>query len=704
MLDKNNNIVQKFHHLVYYPNLTIEQTVYKILLELKLDKEVAINLFISRLNFYLSITEQSLSFVDFNNKNKTTTLFSEFYSFSFCENNYFNDSKSNRLRYNKVFNTLENLLKIKITRNNKFDFSKVNQEQLVFFKGWFITNKKNEVFIDFIKFYNNFGKNITNDYFKKIELFVLNKGIKTFSNNRALVSKLLNLLANKKEISLSHNDIVQLMKEYFLFHQEKGHDVNGKKLSWNWFVELCHSVFNLKEYEQYFLSKTQNYNTHISTKNGKQYKTKLITEIPLEIYDNEAFDLLFKRINQDINLITRWADDTINYHYNKFLNVKEEFRIKSEYYNNSVKNIAMLKFGKYDRINQSHLYDKDAYLNRNVLFAIAVKLILNHPEITDSFITNFIYLDNKDNIIGISNTDQGTYLIGYKPRKGNTLAEQKILLNNETSKLISILLEMSKDIRKNLKDNNNDLYKKLFISGSVNNLTVTDFLNPSFMVNKEPFNHIINYLQEQQNISYEDSVNFARNVSLTKIRASRGVQVYFETQSTTKMAKALGHTKYDPQLLSRYLPAPILEFFQRRWILLFQKGIICEAMKDSEFLLKASSFKNMEQLNKFLENHTLKNIPNVSNDKKHNTKSDDDLKVYISVDEEKIAALLSIGKAIENAKDLNNVSSKAIYWKQLGEEIVKEINNNHSYAQYKNVVVNAKNKIQANLFDKVIYE
>lgn len=704
MINKNKDVVQSFRHLVHYPNLTIEQTVYGTIAALKLDKEVAINYFLSRLNFYLYITEQKLSFIDFNNKDKMIAMFSEFYSFSFGENNYFNDSKSNRLRYNKVFQTLENLLKIQIIRDNKFDFSKVNQEKLVFFRGWFINNTKNEVFVDFIKFYNNFGKNITNDYFKKIELFGLSKGVKTFSNNRALVRELLNLLANKKEIFLSHNDIVQLMKEYFLFHQEKGHDINGKKLSWNWCVELCHSVFNLTEHEQYFLSKTQNYNTHISTKNGKQYKTKLITEIPLEVYDNEAFDILFKRINQDVNLITKWADDTINYHYNKFLNVKEEFRVKSEYYNKSVKDIAMLKFGKYDRINQSHLYDKDSYLNRNVLFAIAVKLILNHPEITDSFIANFIYLDNKDNIIGISNTDQGTYLIGYKPRKGKTLAEQKILLNNETSKLISILLEMSKDIRKNLKDNNNDLYKKLFISGSVNNLTVTDFLNTSFMVNKEPFNHIINYLQEQQNISYDDSVNFAKNVSLTKIRASRGVQVYFETQSTTKMAKALGHTKYDPQLLSRYLPAPILEFFQRRWILLFQKGIICEAMKDSAFLLKASSFKEMEQLNTFLENHTLKNIPNVSNDKKDKTKSEDDLKVYISVDEEKIAALLSIGKAIENAKDLNNVSSKAIYWKQLGEEIVKEINNNHSYAQYKNIVVNAKNKIQASLFDKVIYE
>ena len=364
----------------------------------------------------------------------------------------------------------------------------------------------------------------------------------------------------------------------------------------------------------------------------------------------------------------------------------------------------MLKFGKYDRINQSHIYDKDSYLNRNVLFAIAVKLILNHPEITDSFISNFVYWDEKDNVVGINNTDQGTYLIGYKPRKGKTLAEQKILLNDETSKLISILLEMSVDIRKNLKDNNNDLYKKLFISGSVNNLTITGFSNLSFLPNKEPFNNIITYLQEKQNISYDDSVNFSRNVSLTKIRASRGVQVYFETQSTTKMAKALGHTKYDPQLLSRYLPAPILEFFQRRWILLFQKGIICEAMKDSEFLLKASNFKDMEQLNTFLENHTLKNIPNVSNNKKDNTQSDDDLKVYISVDEEKIAALLSIGKAIENSKDINKVSSKAIYWKQLGEEIVKEINNNHIYAQYKNIVENAKNKIQANLFDKVIYE
>lgn len=129
------------------------------------------------------------------------------------------------------------------------------------------------------------------------------------------------------------------------------------------------------------------------------------------------------------------------------------------------------------------------------------------------------------------------------------------------------------------------------------------------------------------------------------------------------MSKALGHTKYDPQLLSHYLPASILDFFQRRWILLFQKGIICESLKDSSFLFKASNFKNMEQLNTFLENHALKNIPNTFNDDKDNPKENNEAKVYISIDEEKIATLLSIGVAIDNSKDHNKISSKAIYWK-----------------------------------------
>lgn len=702
MIKYNNNVVQKFNHLKYYPKTNIDEKSLKFLNSLNVSEDIALDYFIDRLNFYLSITSKQLNFKILNNKEQITKLINEFYSFMFSKNNLFNYSKTNQGRYNKIFTSIESTLSIKLSRICDFDYSQLPIDKLNYFNGWYINEGKKNVFINLIKFYDTFGEHLTNEYFSKIKVFVLNKKLKSFRGN--LLTKFLNHLADKKSLSFNHDEIVLFMKDFFISHQEKNNDINCVKPDWNYFILLLQRLIPQENHEQYLLNKKTNYHTNIKQKNGKEFKTKLITEIPLEIYDNEAFDILFKKINQDVNLIEQWADYTINYHYQKFLNVNEEFKVHSQYYNLGVKEIAMLKFGKYDKINKEHIYDIDSYFNRNVLFAICIKLILNHPEITDSFILNCLYYDEKDKIVGVESTDQGKYLIGYKLRKGQSLAEQKILLNEETSKLISILLEMTSDIRKNLKDNNNPLYKKLFISACVNNLIVTELPQNSFMVNKEPFNHIINYLQEHHGISLEDSIQFTRNVTLTKIRASRGVQVYFETQSTTQMAKALGHTKYDPQLLSRYLPAPILNFFQRRWVLLFQKGIICEAMKDSEFLLKASSFKNMEQLNKFLENHTLKNIPNTSNDNKDESSLNDDLKIYISVDEEKIAALLSIGKAIENANSLNNVSSKAIYWKQLGEEIVREINNNHSYAQYKNIVENAKNKIQANLFDKVIYE
>lgn len=702
MIKYNNNTVQKFSHLKYYSRNSIDDKSLLFLKNLNVSEDLALEYFIDRFNFFLCLTSIKLDFKILKNKSHSTKIFNEFYSFMFSDNNLFNYSKNNQGRYNKIFISIENHLSIKLSRFCDFDYSALPADKLKYFKGWYITEGKKNVFINLINFYDTFGEKLTNEFFSKIKVFVLNKKLKSFRG--ILLTKFLNHLAHKKSLSFNHDEIISFMKEFFINHQEKNNDINSVKPDWNYFIFLLQSLIPQENYEQYLLNKKTNYNTNIKQRNGKDFKTKLITEIPLEIYDNEAFDILFKKINQDVHLVEQWADYTISYHYNKFLNIKEDFKVKAKYYNLGVKEIAMLKFGKYDRIKKEDIYDIESYLNRNVLFAICIKLILNHPEITDSFIVNCLYYDEKDNIVGVKHTDQGKYLIGYKLRKGQNLAEQKILLNEDSSKLISILLEMSSDIRKNLKDNNNPLYRKLFISACVNNLIVTDLPQNSFMINKEPFNHIINYLQKQHNISLEDSIQFTRNVTLTKVRASRGVQVYFESQSTTQMAKALGHTKYDPQLLSRYLPSPILDFFQRRWILLFQKGIICEAMKDSEFLLKASSFKNMDQLNVFLENHTLKDIPNMPGKNKNKVIKEDDLKIYISVDEEKIAALLSIGKAIENAKDINKISSKAIYWKQLGEEIVKEINNNYSYAQYKNIVANAKNKIQANLFDKVIYE
>ena len=100
------------------------------------------------------------------------------------------------------------------------------------------------------------------------------------------------------------------MKEFFINHQEKNNDINSVKPDWNYFIFLLQSLIPQENYEQYLLNKKTNYNTNIKQRNGKDFKTKLITEIPLEIYDNEAFDILFKKINQDVHLVEQWANST----------------------------------------------------------------------------------------------------------------------------------------------------------------------------------------------------------------------------------------------------------------------------------------------------------------------------------------------------------------------------------------------------------
>ena len=79
-----------------------------------------------------------------------TKVLSDFHSFLFGKDNYFQDSDSGRNRYNKVFNELEKTLNIKIIRNGNFDYSVVNETILDFFRGWFISNEKQKIFLDFI--------------------------------------------------------------------------------------------------------------------------------------------------------------------------------------------------------------------------------------------------------------------------------------------------------------------------------------------------------------------------------------------------------------------------------------------------------------------------------------------------------------------------------------------------------------------------
>jgi hypothetical protein len=138
------------------------------------------------------------------------------------------------------------------------------------------------------------------------------------------------------------------------------------------------------------------------------------------------------------------------------------------------------------------------------------------------------------------------------------------------------------------------------------------------------------------------------------------------------MATALGHATHRPRLLERYLPKPIQDFFCERWIRLFQAGIICHVMKDSPFLLEASSFRTMQELDLFLENHALRCIPSHldapdESGAKQPAAERHAGKIIFGVEEGVLALLLSIELAVKEAS--HPPGSRAIRWARVSERL-----------------------------------
>jgi hypothetical protein len=143
------------------------------------------------------------------------------------------------------------------------------------------------------------------------------------------------------------------------------------------------------------------------------------------------------------------------------------------------------------------------------------------------------------------------------------------------------------------------------------------------------------------------------------------------------MSKALGHTAYHPKLLDHYLPKPILDFFQERWIRIFQTGIVVESLKESKYLLEASDFKSMEDLHQFLSRNAIRLIPQHLAESGEqdlssctaSKKSDGEIIFGINIGI--LSTLLSLQMAVEMTK--NKISAKANYWAGISQRLINHI-------------------------------
>lgn len=645
-----------------------------------------------------------------------------------------------------------------IKEDYKNQLNNVNEDERHYWCGWQVENRtrrKSYLLIPLV--WNSHGKEFATKIYE---------GYKTQAEKRraiesTLVNAMLLFLSENKErwpkeafqnpIELK-NFFKHFFHDHFIDAHTRGIDINTRLRSWNKFITITEqALIEPGTWAPPFgdglprsMARDENGSkTRIKKRiDGTEVKEKLLTEIPLQIKDEQAIEILFHTISRDIERLTFWAETQVKELMERYFNRRKLAKKESDFYNKRKAGkrycsyreedvvIGICKFFELDGFQtdtkyiKKYLSSRHGILNKRAanilalpiagsLYSFQVLLIAEHTEITPEFLKEFQLFDKRGNLSGFIKTDSGYQLIGYKNRKGKKLAEQRIKLTLKTTKLIKNIIELTTPLRDYLKRNNDPNWTYLFLTCGVG----FNYPNPPSLINwndglikSEQGQRFLSSLKKATNISEEEARLFIKQASLTSLRASCAVQVYIETQSVQKMSEALGHTNYNPNLLSHYLPAPISDFFQARWVRIFQKAIICEAMKESPLFLDATNFSSMKILHKFLKNHALKEIPEHLRNPENLAMSDsltqdngNNAEIYISIDKGILVTLISLERAVEAATNPNAVSGLAHYWAKLTKFICTEIKNGENYSLLK-CLKDAEIYADVKRMEKLIYE
>jgi len=373
--------------------------------------------------------------------------------------------------------------------------------------------------------------------------------------------------------------------------------------------------------------------TRLITKDdGAVVKTKLLTHVPLHVSDEEAINILFEHIQHDVDVFVHWAEKTVRDTWSHYKN--RHAMVK----NGQVRRIQIKGTNsgghqwKTDRNNPEHLQNAAAtfaeygYMTEadaavhslypcplsqtakelglpvtGSLVSHCILLVTSHPAITPSFLEKLELFDKNGKQVGFFPTDSGYQLISHKDRRGYKLAQQIIPLTVRTTEVVTQIIALTQPLRDYLKDRKDDAWRYLLLTCCqgfaypVRIKKLSDFLGDPYRVRQ-----LADALGDTSSLSFEKRLELATRFSLTSLRASAGVLVYLNTHSLEKMAKALGHKKYNHRLISYYLPDPLLDFFQERWVRIFQTGMIVEALKQYLrqksccFCMNPADFRSLE--------------------------------------------------------------------------------------------------------------
>lgn len=440
--------------------------------------------------------------------------------------------------------------------------------------------------------------------------------------------------------------------------------------------------------------------THIrEDENGEKYHVKLLTDVPLKLDDKQAAEILFGSIKLDLGIVKKWADEQIDDiwgRHKKFIDLAIEGEVRefsTEGYvlqrgwtRRSHKrwraNVAATFFARgFETADEeprlSILYGEPladvhrllALPTAGALLPHMAVLVMEHPQITPSFLTELELFDAYGHLTGVSEFDTKWVLEGSKARKGPDSAQQAIVLSDRAAEVLAQVVSLTEPLRTYLRVKGDTNWRRVFLEckkGFDTPMPVNAVRRTS---GKDNVKRLTAEFTTMAGASLHDSRRLASRFSLVTLRASVVVARYLEKPDLARAAKHLGHERLSFSQIERYIPRPLIAFFEERWVRLFQNAVIAEALKESEYRLRATDLSSLDELHEFLKNHALKVRPTQSpNDIPINAANEE---VYFAASVETLAVLVGIRAAVSKAT--RTPSSLAIEWAEFAGRLERYI-------------------------------
>ncbi|WP_143432950.1 hypothetical protein [Herbaspirillum camelliae] len=414
---------------------------------------------------------------------------------------------------------------------------------------------------------------------------------------------------------------------------------------------------------------------------------KLIVPVPLHVTDEEATQLLFKQLQTDFNTVQSWLRE----HLDRFFAdhdrgvaladaveslppLPELERVVRLERKESASIVFAVKYFKSEHggyIDTSkfvtpiypNLSARDGppkervsrYLglpSRREAMALMAFLASQDGRFSESSLSAAPLLDVNGKRINAVETDAGLTLTVLKERDAGD-GWHDVILKGEAAGYVRRWIQLTEPLRTHMRQHRIKGWRNLFVYVG-NPLGAPGHFNRA--------SNLHSAFRQFASANEQHLGTLAGQVTIPRIRSTRGVLVFLETMDLSRMARELGNNSETS--LRHYLPDSLWDYFATRWLRIFQNLLIVEATKGAPYMQRALHFRSAAEMDEFLQNHALTPlIPEDETQSETATSERSVSEVMVAASPGLFATLLSISAAAGKAEEAGReLAPQALYW------------------------------------------